>query len=60
MPGTDVITVSDHLPRRSLGKCRGGEGIRATSGNERNEQPGLTRSPDSGNVLSSAEASRRL
>ena len=28
MPGTDVITVSDHLPRRSLGMCRG-EGIRA-------------------------------
>jgi len=29
VPGTDVITVSDHLPRRSLGMCRG-EGIRAT------------------------------
>jgi hypothetical protein len=56
VPGTDVITISDHPPGRSLGMCRG-EGIR---GNESNERLGLTRSPDSGNVLSSAEASRRL
>jgi hypothetical protein len=31
VPGTDVITVSDHLSRRSLGMCRG-EGI---PGNQR-------------------------
>ena len=57
MTGTDVITISDHPPGRSLAMCRG-KGIR---GNESHERLGrLTRSPDSGNVLSSAEASRRL
>jgi hypothetical protein len=59
VPGTDVITISDHPPGRSLAMCRG-KGIRGNESNESHERLGLTRSPDSGNVLSSAEASRRL